>query len=164
MIVLRSFSSKSNNKRKDSNHGQWVDEEGRHHSAYRSLASAMKAGGATLGAGAAVGGTLGALAGGGGGYLVGRSVDEGRNAYKSRKAIKQALMEGVEDAAAAASKKAPKGGRVTGTLLGATGGGTYGAYKGAKKALIPAAILGTGYGLYRYGRGYKPKKDKKDKK
>lgn len=160
MIVLRSFSSKSNNKHKDSNHGQWVDEEGRHHSAYKSLASAMKAGGTTLGAGAALGGTLGALAGGSGGYLVGRGVDEARHAGKTNKAIKQALMEGVE----VASKKAPKGGRVSGALLGATGVGTYGAYQGAKKALIPAAILGTGYGLYRYGRGYKPKKDKKDKK
>ena len=164
MIVLRSFSSKSNKDHKNSNHGQWVDEEGRHHSAYKSLASAMKAGGATLGAGAALGGTLGALAGGSGGYLVGRGVDEARHAGKTNKAIRQALMEGVDDVAAAASKKAPKGGRVSGALLGATGGGTYGAYKGAKKALIPAAILGTGYGLYRYGRGYKPKKDKKDKK
>ena len=145
MIVLRSFSSKSNSKRKDSNHGQWVDEEGRHHSAYRSLASAMKAGGATLGAGAALGGTAGALLGAGGGVGLGQIYDQGK-----------AAIEG--------SLKTGKSGKVVGGITGGAGVGTYGAYKGFKKALLPAAVLGTGYGLYRYGRGYKPKKDKKDKK
>jgi len=52
-------------------------------------------------------------------------------------------------------------GALTGGLSAGLAGGLGGAISGGRAALLPAALVGAGYGTYRY---FKPAKDKKGKK